>query len=827
MAQTYVIAQYNWSGGQENQLSLIEGEFYQVVLQTENGWARGVSLTGAEGFFPSSFVRACTEDEYRARFPPKPQPTVVESTPPINTTQVQQTASAPATSKPSAETDSSKTKRKKKSHKGSIKETEKESTSSGRERKKSSKSSSKSSSKPSLKRKGTMTILQQYEEQTKQGELTWSQSQLQGNGNLQVCFEPPEAVQTYLNQVFGLFQQLETAEQSGDAGLIKSLLSKYDELKDAFEWQLFEWNQIIRSKWEKRVEATYSHLNVLTDKLARIVRLQQARVFAPDEVTADVQTEIEQLEKLSFFDSKSAKGDVLDDAAEKLRDHIKTARAKHEFAEHRSKFYEKLECSSVALFHYTLCRLLTNLVAFATVTEHKLATSPVPIIPSDLSGRLGKVVEFLLQSQVPIGKISVTFSSLVSKLVTSWGVFSSVAHSFLDSSSTTSRSEEFAQDVAFQLVQSFQQILENLSVRGATDFSETVVVRMIGVVINGHVDLTRSISEQLVSLLALTISPGHAKATEAFTKFLCNTQIPITVDIPSAIESNNSHSNFVSRKRSLADGKPVGPVSADETWREADILGCAPWQMETNTQPPKLVSMIAPKLKISPNFGVRVARGRMVDFLQELGFIVGQEIVAVPPPPVKESPRSEPSAAVPPGIVAELEQKINALVSQVQIQQQMISQQATALNQYNYVISALQQQLNDDKTASQQLFQALSGQIHANSSKIVELQQAQQSIRSPQPIIAPSYEAPPVPRQPNFASPTFSSAYVANVTPVTPLPPTPNYSDMVIPQPLSGPQDPPRYVNTATLEESSEDDDPNVLYSSDEETSETASVEDY
>ena len=36
---------------------------YQIVLHTENGWARGHDLAGAEGFFPSSFVKTCTEEE--------------------------------------------------------------------------------------------------------------------------------------------------------------------------------------------------------------------------------------------------------------------------------------------------------------------------------------------------------------------------------------------------------------------------------------------------------------------------------------------------------------------------------------------------------------------------------------------------------------------------------------------------------------------------------------------------------------------------------------------------------------------------------------------
>lgn len=61
----YVVACYPWSGTQENQLSLEAGKLYQVLLQTENGWARGNDMAGNEGFFPSSFVKPCSPEEVK------------------------------------------------------------------------------------------------------------------------------------------------------------------------------------------------------------------------------------------------------------------------------------------------------------------------------------------------------------------------------------------------------------------------------------------------------------------------------------------------------------------------------------------------------------------------------------------------------------------------------------------------------------------------------------------------------------------------------------------------------------------------------------------
>ena len=65
MTPQFVIACYPWSSGQENQLSLEAGKVYQIVSETDNGWARGHDLQGNEGFFPSSFVKPCTEEEVK------------------------------------------------------------------------------------------------------------------------------------------------------------------------------------------------------------------------------------------------------------------------------------------------------------------------------------------------------------------------------------------------------------------------------------------------------------------------------------------------------------------------------------------------------------------------------------------------------------------------------------------------------------------------------------------------------------------------------------------------------------------------------------------
>ena len=83
MTEKVVVAEHDYEGQDENQLSFNAGDRIVVTEEDESGWWTGrLEKNGKDGYFPETFVRELTQDELNTnKSPTRPPPPPI-----INTT---------------------------------------------------------------------------------------------------------------------------------------------------------------------------------------------------------------------------------------------------------------------------------------------------------------------------------------------------------------------------------------------------------------------------------------------------------------------------------------------------------------------------------------------------------------------------------------------------------------------------------------------------------------------------------------------------------------------------------------------------------------------
>lgn len=776
---TFVIACYPWSGTQENQLSLEAGKVYEIVQQTDNGWARGHDLAGKEGFFPSSFVKVCSDEEVQhilnatganqpsetpepepaTNEPASAQPAPVETNQPVSADPVpsatpapQEEQEKPSTTKPPGKLSSSQRGSKSRISTSSLAKKDKESSTSDKKKKKKKTSSDKESTskRKRSKRKdhdesmNTVRRLQEFEERNRQTELSWSTERIKDGSNMAAVLTTCDEVKKVLDLQHQYEEKLQGAVSECNAGLARTLVDAHVSDLEACEWDLFERHQALKAQWEARGEAVNAQLEIILGHLDRLVKLQQAQCFEPDQVEDDINTLLEEIRKRDIIEFPRDGAAQLDETIARFRAKADEQRSTELRAETMCKFYDGVtNALNVTVFHLTLCELLTNILACAT-TVHDTLQKQVEAgekTTENQTGELSQLLRALLYTDLTVHRLNVPFASLLCKIVASWGALTPDLHEFVIKGS--SLTELFAQTLSFEFVRAYRAQIELLSTKGAHDFAQSVAVRFLTVVANGHLDLTRSPIIQLVVKAPLTVTPGHTRPSETGqTNVLIHGSAVLTLVFTAVLETQAlvQAKTTQAQKFSESGGQVPALEKVPDSFTESEILMRSGWQV--NQQSPPLVYLLTyPKLIQRPELGLRTASDAMLKLLEEMGW---QPLSNVGVPLVKaanSSPRSEATKEIIPpsssaGTLAEVKQQMDS-------QAEMIQQQTNAIDQLTQFIRALQGQLQAEKQSRL----ALESQVQQLSAQLQGTGTAPSMAplpTPPVPVAAPEPEPVPV-----------------------------------------------------------------------------------
>src|SRR3990167_344375 len=156
--------------------------------------------------------------------------------------------------------------------------------------------------------------------------------------------------------------------------------------------------------------------------------------------------------------------------------------------------------------------------------------------------------------------------------------------------------------------------VSNLSIVGAYQFAEVVVVRMLALICNNQLDLTRPIVEQLIALLALTVVSGHVKPTGATSNILFQTSPMISVVIPSSIETSAFFSHILTEYKNYFLKNSISPnQTVPNNWQEAEIIIRSGWRMKSTDQ--HWIKMAFPKFVAAEELGDKYASPLMFTLL--------------------------------------------------------------------------------------------------------------------------------------------------------------------------------------------------------------------
>jgi len=588
-------------------------------------------------------------------------------------------------------------------------------------------------------------------------ELSWSRERI-GKKNISELITLPDALQKCLNNFNKFNYDISNAASGQDFSSVRRLLENYPSMVEDCEWGIFEWHQILKGQWDSHKDTSGTQMQVTMNHLDRLVKLQQARCFEPEKIESDIEALLSQIQEQQIVEIPRASTVQLDTIIDLFRQKANTERENHAMAESKSNFYDKLgDCGNVAVFHMTICHFFTVILASSISITEARSTTP------QLKGSLEEVIEETLHTAISMHKISIPFAELLSKLVTSWGTLNPQLSSF--ATKNCSLTELFAQQLAFDMTNVYREQIELLSVPGAFTLAKAAVIRMLAVVSGGHLDLTRPITEQLITKIALTITPGHAKPVNGETMILIQGSEMITVVIPTDLPTAAYHKAQLEVYKALCNGNSASSISETQFYIESEIFVCAGWMVypDSISKPYKLTLS---RHNQHPDLGYRRATATMAVLLRELGWsaamVAPTERAPTEPKPAVDRKNSETSF-VP---LEEFEE----MKEQVQSQRQLITQQTAALNHMNELIKSLQQQLQTEKSermAMEQTLQSLTAQFSAPAPPAPNSHDAGLNFPSvPSSFdsnMAPStYAAPSAPSAPSAVAPPVPSRYYAN-----------------------------------------------------------------
>ena len=446
---------------------------------------------------------------------------------------------------------------------------------------------------------------------------------------------------------------------------------------EASEWEIFERHQRLKSQWEGRRDKISAQLDTLLGHLDRLVKLQQAQCFDPEKVTDDVTQELEEIQQKEIVVVPRPSPSQLDEVIALIRLKVDSERRNKAQTELMGHFYDEVtNQTSVAVFHLALSDLITSVLAASNTTSSSIdsdqsSAASEAEIPRE--GTLQELLQSILLTNLSLHRLSVPFASILSKLPTSWGALNPDYGVYAQQDSCLT--EVFSQMLSVSFVRSYQPQLELLSIKGAFDFAQVVIVRMLGLVASGNLDLTRSVIDQFIVKLSMTVTPEHSRPQER-TSVVLQGEVNFSVSIPAVIESAAQQRKKVTSTAGLRDSGSGGPVLL-----ESEIIGRAGWEVRETTSNLNF-RLSYPKLHIRPDLGCHIATGTMLKLLEENGW---QAVVAS-----SSSPKLGESRSV--AGTGDLQQQLKA-------QQDMINQQTMALDQMSQLLRALQQQFQIEKQA--------------------------------------------------------------------------------------------------------------------------------
>ena len=549
-------------------------------------------------------------------------------------------------------------------------------------------------------------------------------------------------LKTCLSYVKKLDTDLAVAATSQNIENGKKLINEMKSKMESCEWGIFEWHQLLKSKWESKKQDSDTQIEITLSHLDKLVKLQQARCFEPETVEADINSLLAQIQQQQIIEMpKSRDSQIqLDDVIDKFREKSNTERENSLKAEEKISFYDSLsDRTNIAICHMALCHFFTVILAASTTIDEIHAT------PNDLKGHLFEIIDDILHTKISLSnKIDLPFANILSKLVTAWGALdnhnsnnssNNNNSSSSSSSKNSSLTELFSEEFAFQFTKSFEFQLNLFSIEGSYNFAEAVFMRILLLVGNGFIDLTRPIIAQLITKLSLSILPGHSKPTQGETTLLLSaSSANISFIIPTNIYTQNYRENkLIQYQQFFFDNTPINTSNNDKTiqplYLESEILVRSGWQVIPDV-PSKCYCLQYPKLSFIPELGHRKCSSIMVPFLLEMGWFVdvrslSQESMQVPSQSSNDSSLND-KAPSSDQLRQSSDEKVankfeisgdewNEMKDQIQSQRQLITQQTSALNHLSQLIKTLQQQLQSEKTLRSEMQEQLQNFISSQN----------------------------------------------------------------------------------------------------------------
>ena len=521
------------------------------------------------------------------------------------------------------------------------------------------------------------------------------------------------------------------------------------------EWGIFEWHQLLKGKWEARRDTCNTQIEVTLGHLDRLVKLQQARCFDPQQVEGDIETLLAQIRDQQLIEYPRASATQLDEVIDRFRQKASTERENSSIAEKKSLFYDMLaDKVNVAVCHMTMCHFFTVVLAAATTIEESRPT------PAQLRGGIEDMIEELLYTSITMHKMDIPLAGILSKLVTSWGALNPNVNTFVTKDS--SLTELFAQELAYEFTRVYNAQLELLSISASHSFARAIISRMISIVSNGHLDLTRPVVEQLVAKLQVTVLAGHAKPANGITQLLIRGSEAVTVELPTDLQTQAHRNAQMEQYKSLVSGNTPTDIQATPQYTEAEIILRSGWEV-VPPSPGVVYKLAYPKQSMLEELSYRRASTKMAVVLCEMGWYA--PAIEVPKEVAPTAPRSNEEVG---GQISSVEWE--ELKEQVQSQRQLITQQNSTLNHMNQLIKSLQQQLQAEKTARQQMEVKLDSLANQHSAVApIPTRSLEPTIEpefAPEPSsTAPTREAAPMPpARPPRDSPVLPRAMAPQIT---------------------------------------------------------------
>lgn len=515
----------------------------------------------------------------------------------------------------------------------------------------------------------------------------------------------------------------------------KKILNGMQSKIESCEWGIFEWHQLLKSKWEAKRISANTQIEITLKHLDRLVKLQQARCFEPENLESDISSLLLQIQQEQIIEFPKSNSLQLDEVIEKFREKSNHERVNSSIAERKVEFYDSLsDQSNRAICHMALCHFFTVIFATSTLNKETLKQEN----SNSIQGNLFEIIDDILHLPISLHKIHVPLATLLSKLVTAWGALDSNIHSFVTKES--SLTELFSEEFAFQFLSSFEFQLNLLSMEGSYYFAEAVFIRVLVLVANGFIDLTRPIIEQLITKLALTISPGHSKPVDGKTSIILNgSSCLVTLTFPTHVYLNQYRNAKLEEYKDFFLNQNLQALSQEMKdfpcfYLESEILVRSGWEVIPDI-PSNSYLLQYPKLSLLPELGHRKATSKMLTFLLEMGWYVNTQAVPQEINIEKQNLNdstllSSSSNQIPVSDDGNKKLEIsddewNEMKDQVQSQRQLIIQQTSALNHLSQLVKSLQQQLQSEKTLRTEM-----------QTQLQSILDSTQKPSAPQPIVA-------------------------------------------------------------------------------------------